>query len=269
MMNEKTLRQNFWVGLFALGIIGMVVALAVFFVGRSQPFEEEFRLRVRFQNAQGLKNGSPVNLQGLPLGAVETIGVEVDPSTDKPVLVANLKLRVDPRALEQITHGSTFAIATETIFGDRRIDISFGDPARPPVKNGDTVNGIEQADINQVFQQIQAFASKLNNEFSLLKLAAEFQKMTAKQEKDLNEVKDAVQKLAELQAQLQSGPLSPDQVRALAELSQAASSLREASERMAQAAARSSESEEELKTILRALGETLTRLQRVLSEPPK
>jgi ABC-type transporter Mla subunit MlaD len=268
-MNEKTVRQNFWVGLFALVIIGMVAALVVFFVGRSQPFEEEFRLNVRFKNAQGIKNGSPVNLQGLPMGSVETIGVEEDPETNKPVLVAKLKLRYDRSALEQITHGSTFAIATENIFGDRRIDISFGDPGKPKVKNGDTVNGVEQADINQVFQQIQAFAAKLNNEFSLLKLAAEFQKITAKQEKDLNDVKEAMKKLAELQSQMKDSPMSPDQIRAYTELAQASASLREASERMTQAAARSAESEEELKTLLRALAESLTRLQRAMSEPPK
>ncbi len=268
-MNETAARRNFWLGIFTLTVLGVVAYFVLFFVGKSQPFEEEFKIHVRFKNTQGLKNGSPVFLQGLPMGNVENMGVESDPQSRQPVLVAHLKLRNDRNALERITQGSSFTIAMENVFGDRRIDISFGDPTQPRLKNGDSVNGVEASDINSVFKQINDFAAKLNREFSLLQLAAEFQKLTAKQDKDIAEVKDAMKKLADLQTQMQSKPMSPEEARVVHELGQAATQLKEASDRLAQTAARSSDSEEELKALLRGLTEVLTRLQRTLAEPPK
>jgi paraquat-inducible protein B len=85
-----SLDRNTAVGAFVLGGIVLAVAAAVMF-GNFNLFRPSIRAAVVFQGSiGGLSVGSPVTFRGVPIGAVESISIEYNPSTNTayiPVIV--------------------------------------------------------------------------------------------------------------------------------------------------------------------------------------
>jgi paraquat-inducible protein B len=83
-------RPGLWVGLFVLGAIALTVLGALWLSGSNLFARQQIAL-IRFQGGvAGLYVGAPVTFRGVPVGQVESIGVEVDSNT----LAARIPVRV-------------------------------------------------------------------------------------------------------------------------------------------------------------------------------
>jgi phospholipid/cholesterol/gamma-HCH transport system substrate-binding protein len=98
---------------------GAVLAVLIFLMtGSGGFFTPKIRLRVYFDDAQGLRAGAPVNLQGVPVGNVSDIKV-VDHGTT-PVQVT---LRVTKKASEEIPADSTATLTQAGVLGETFVNI--------------------------------------------------------------------------------------------------------------------------------------------------
>jgi paraquat-inducible protein B len=83
-------RPGLWVGLFVIGAVVLTVLGALWLSGSNLFARQQIAL-IRFQGGvAGLYVGAPVTFRGVPVGQVESIGVEVDTNT----LAARIPVRV-------------------------------------------------------------------------------------------------------------------------------------------------------------------------------
>ncbi len=139
-MNRNTL-----VGAFVLGGLILGVAAAVLF-GSFNIFSPSIRAVVVFQDSiAGLSIGSPVTFRGVPLGAVDGIGIEYNAKTN--VALIPVTVRLEPsRALMEPMNGDRTSNLEELVkrglraelnvqsfvTGQSQIDLDF-DPNSAPV----------------------------------------------------------------------------------------------------------------------------------------
>ena len=82
-MRERV--RNVMVGLCTIGAVGAASAL-LFLFGEIEPMlASRWQLKVAFNEAGGLRRGSLVTLNGVPVGSIEKVEIWGDPT--QPVLV--------------------------------------------------------------------------------------------------------------------------------------------------------------------------------------
>jgi len=122
------------------------------FLGREQfRFSSTYQLNADFQNVAGLAQGAAVRVGGVHQGTVHRI---VLPSRPDQKVRVEMDLRDTTRAV--IEKDSVAAIQTEGLVGDQYIEISFGTPGAPPVKNGDTIGAEAPLQISDMIKKTNA-----------------------------------------------------------------------------------------------------------------
>lgn len=121
-MSDSTGRLEMRVG--ALVILGMAVTVLLILISDSISFEGSYRVRVILDDAAGLNPGSPVKLDGLTIGHIETISAYQDP-------LGRGSIRADAIIDNAFTidAASKLLRKTDGIFGDGHL--SFEAPAAP------------------------------------------------------------------------------------------------------------------------------------------
>jgi phospholipid/cholesterol/gamma-HCH transport system substrate-binding protein len=125
------------VGLLVLAAAAVLVGL-IFLMNSSSggPFSHKLRLRCYFSNANGIKDGSPVTLEGVTIGNVIRVRV-VPERTPTPVEVT---MRVGRHYLADLHTDSTAAISAAGVLGDSFVDIDSTHAKGPqPVDNAELV----------------------------------------------------------------------------------------------------------------------------------
>ena len=61
------------VGIFVLVALGVLAFLIINSSGELNPFHHRMNLKARFPNADGLREGSAVQLAGVPIGTVDEV----------------------------------------------------------------------------------------------------------------------------------------------------------------------------------------------------
>jgi len=115
-------------------IVGSVtLALLVFLIsGTGGLFTKKITLISYFDNAEGLRPGQPVDLQGVAIGNVQSIRVVLDRSKS-PVQVI---MRVNANFQPFIHEDSKATIETAGVLGESFVDIDSRDAKGPLVKDG-------------------------------------------------------------------------------------------------------------------------------------
>ena len=135
MPSQKQLRwSELRVGITVV-VASVVLAILVFLMSGTAGFlTRKITLITYFDNAEGLRSGQPVDLNGVPVGNVTSVRVISDrPKT--PVRVA-MKVNRDFAAL--IHKDSTATVKTAGVLGESFVDIQNQEPPRkPPVADGD------------------------------------------------------------------------------------------------------------------------------------
>jgi phospholipid/cholesterol/gamma-HCH transport system substrate-binding protein len=129
------------VGLVILAAM-VVLAAGIFLIGsKNNLFSRKTRYYVEFNSVSGLKPGSPVQLDGVDVGAIERVVLPENPQK-KDIRVwirverdytARLRGPVDPKALVKDQVASRARIKTLGLLGDKYIDINSGSPVYPPI----------------------------------------------------------------------------------------------------------------------------------------
>ncbi|MDR7483372.1 MAG: MlaD family protein [Armatimonadota bacterium] len=132
--------------LFVAALLGAVVFLSG---GVTELFEPRYVIRLRVGNAGGMVEGAPVQMAGVQIGEVRTIGLT-------PSGQAELVLRI--RSRFAIPQGSRFAIATTGLLGERFVTISPGLPTAPPLPPESVVQGLDPFTVEDVITRVIAVA---------------------------------------------------------------------------------------------------------------
>ena len=162
MPSQKQLKwSQLRVGLTVLCASITLAVLTFLMSGTTGLFTPKITLRSYFDNAQGLRNGAPVRLQGVDIGNVTAVRVVNRPRT--PVEVV---LRVNTKYGFNIRKDSVTSLSTAGVLGETFIDIDSALAKGPEARDGDTLPTRDTPDIQDV---VRASQGTLQNLDALLK----------------------------------------------------------------------------------------------------
>jgi phospholipid/cholesterol/gamma-HCH transport system substrate-binding protein len=140
----------------------IVLAVLIFLIsGTSGIFASTIRLRTYFDNAGGLKEGAPVQVNGKDVGNVS--GINLDPNHNPTPVEVDLK--VNTKYQKYIRKDSQAVIATAGVLGSSYIDIDSTRAKGPQVNNGDELSIKDRPDL---MDMVRAGQSTLQNIQSLV-----------------------------------------------------------------------------------------------------
>ena len=127
-----------------------LLALAIFYVsGQSGFFVRKYTIRAYFQNANNLRSGAEVSLEGVTIGNVAS--VSVSPLSD-PLKAVEAVMKLDAKYKNIIRSDSRVSISTIGLLGDSKVDITRGTEAGSVIEDGGVLQGSEEGDIRRIVQ---------------------------------------------------------------------------------------------------------------------
>jgi phospholipid/cholesterol/gamma-HCH transport system substrate-binding protein len=147
------------VGIFVLaGLI--TAALLTFIIGEERNmFRRKVVLHTQFRDVAGLRVGSPVRMGGINVGSVTAVRFGDDPRDPN----LHVDFEMTSEALQRVRRNSVARIASKGLLGDKALDITVGDPAQPPVRNGDTIRGESSDEIGNAMRNATALLDRANS----------------------------------------------------------------------------------------------------------
>ena len=144
---ESNAKTQLQVGIFYL--VGVLVAMVSIFMvgGDSMFFQNNSRLKARFESVQGLAEGSVVSLSGINIGNIEAI--DFIPETNE----IEITMKVATRHLTRVTEDAKVEIRTQGALGDKYIFVIPGDPKKPSLKDGSRLEVAKATDLLGIFAE--------------------------------------------------------------------------------------------------------------------
>jgi phospholipid/cholesterol/gamma-HCH transport system substrate-binding protein len=127
-----------------------LLALAIFYIsGQSGFFVKKYTITAYFQNANNLKSGAEVSLEGVTIGNVSRVAVSKQAD---PMKAVEADLKLDEAYKNIIRTDSRIGISTIGLLGDSKVDITRGTEAGTVIEDGGTLQGSEEGDIRRIVQ---------------------------------------------------------------------------------------------------------------------
>jgi len=157
--SQKQLRwSELKVGITVL-IASVVLAVLVFLMtGTTGMFTRKFTLITYFDNAEGLRSGQPVDLQGVPVGNVT--GVKVVPNRPFSPVQVVMKIKTDWQPF--VHKDSKATVKTAGILGESFIDIDSRKATKGTVVNGDELQSENAPGLDDVVRSSQGTLQNMN-----------------------------------------------------------------------------------------------------------
>jgi phospholipid/cholesterol/gamma-HCH transport system substrate-binding protein len=134
-------------------VASVVLAILVFLMSGTAGFlTRKITLYVYFDNAEGLRAGQPVDLQGVPIGNVSTVRV-VPNRPETPVRVV---MRIDRDYTPMIHKDSTATVKTAGVLGESFIDIENKNVKLGAVADGDELRHENAPGLDDVVRSSQS-----------------------------------------------------------------------------------------------------------------
>jgi phospholipid/cholesterol/gamma-HCH transport system substrate-binding protein len=150
------------VGLTVLFASVTLAVLTFLMSGTTGLFTPKITLKSYFDDAQGIRNGAPVRLQGVDVGNVTAIRV-VPNNTATPVEVV---MKVTTKYSFNIRKDSVTTMSTAGVLGETYINIDSAHAKGPEARDGDTLATRETPELQDV---VRASQGTLQNLDALLK----------------------------------------------------------------------------------------------------
>ncbi|HLH30775.1 MAG TPA: MlaD family protein [Terriglobia bacterium] len=136
-----------------------LLALAIFYVsGQSGFFVPKYTVTAYFQNANNLRDGAEVSLEGVTIGNVDKVEIGREPDPNKAV---EAKLSLDKKYQNIIRSDSKVTISTIGLLGDSKVDITRGTQAGVVIADNGYIQGTEEGDIRKIVQGTNDFIANL------------------------------------------------------------------------------------------------------------
>lgn len=154
-----------------VGITVIVASLTLGFLlflmsGTAGLFTPRIAVKAYFDNAEGLRVGAPVRLNGVDIGNVTKIGIVS--SKDKQLTPVEVTLKISTKYHEALRRDSVVSLETAGVLGETYVDIDSSQALGAPLQDADTLPTQVHPDFNQV---VRASQSTLQNLDALLKRA--------------------------------------------------------------------------------------------------
>ncbi len=154
-----------------VGITVIVASLTLGFLlflmsGTSGLFTPRITVKSYFDNAEGLRPGAPVRLNGVDIGNVTRILIV--PDRDKQLTPVEVIMKVSTKYGYALHRDSMTSLETAGVLGETFLDIDSSQAVGGPLQDGDTLPTQVHPDFNQV---VRASQSTLQNMDALLKRA--------------------------------------------------------------------------------------------------
>ncbi len=154
------------VGIFMLLGLAVLGFLILNSSGDFNPFEKKMRLKARFGAADGLREGSEVQLAGVRIGKVEEVRLlppdSPEDSKVEAVMAVDEELNGQPINQRIRTDSSAQLIATSLLANDKIINISPGTAKGSPVSENDILESKVAISINQLTQTGNELLEQIN-----------------------------------------------------------------------------------------------------------
>lgn len=153
-MDSKRLSVEAKVGLFTLAVIIILVWLSMQFGEVRWLKSKGYILKSELENVGGLEKESPVKISGVRVGRVEDLRIEEGK--------AKLAIRIDDGV--EVHEGAKVSVKSDSLLGQKYLDISFGDPENKLLSEGDSLGqGMAPADVEELMGQLSNVAKGLND----------------------------------------------------------------------------------------------------------
>jgi phospholipid/cholesterol/gamma-HCH transport system substrate-binding protein len=123
-------------------------------------FSRKLTIVTYFENSAGLKEGAPVNLQGVTIGTVKSVNVMSAP--DRKLTPVRVVMRINEKNAGQIKRDSKASLTTIGVLGDTVVDINSQFAAGPPIQDGDELKTLETPSLTDVVKASQGTIESLN-----------------------------------------------------------------------------------------------------------
>jgi len=142
-----------------------LLIIGIFVLGNKEAlFKSTFTVKAYFQNVEGLRNGAPVRLSGVDVGAVKSIRIIGEKAS---VIEVTLRLLDDVRRF--IREDTEAGIETEGLVGYKFISLDIKSSEAEHVKDGGTIlakEPISFADVIEETQGIMAYTKDMTKDLS-------------------------------------------------------------------------------------------------------
>src|SRR5690242_2646290 len=137
--------------------VGMVIAVAlaiacfaIFSIGHgTRMFKRTDIIEAHFHRINGLQTGAPVELSGVNIGAIDSIGFPSDPHTDYVVV----KMWIADAYMARVRVDAVAEINTMGLLGDKFIEITGGNPASAALGPGQVLASQDPIDYQALLQK--------------------------------------------------------------------------------------------------------------------
>jgi len=131
-------------------------------------FQPQALIYVYLPDATGLAQGSPVRVDGIQVGKVESVVLS---ASNEPTRVVKVTMKVERALLRSITVDSTAQPAADTLVGDKYIQISTGkSPERLPPGgeivykgSGDLMTSLDLSQFRRSLEQMDTILTDIEN----------------------------------------------------------------------------------------------------------
>ncbi|MGB7210266.1 MAG: MlaD family protein [Pyrinomonadaceae bacterium] len=154
------------VGIFVLFGLAVLAFLILNSTGDFNPFEKKLRLKARFAAADGLREGSEVQLAGVRIGKVEKVEFLPPDSPEEfkveAIMIVDNELSGRPITERIRTDSNAQLIATSLLANDKSINISPGTSKGSPVSENAILDSRVAISINQLTQTGNELLGQIN-----------------------------------------------------------------------------------------------------------
>jgi phospholipid/cholesterol/gamma-HCH transport system substrate-binding protein len=147
------------VGVLVIVAVSALSALVFLMAGSTGGlFTGKTTLRSYFENAAGLKNGAPVNLEGVTIGTVTQ--VKIEPA--RKLTPVEVTMKIGNKYRQAVHTDSTSSLETIGVLGDTVVDINSKSATGPPVQNNAELKTNETPNLSDVIKSSQGTIEQLN-----------------------------------------------------------------------------------------------------------
>ncbi len=149
--------------LLGLAVLGFLILNAT---GDFNPFEKKLHLKARFADADGLREGSEVQLAGVHIGKIDSVNLLPPDSADdaKVEAIMTVDRNFDGRPIAERIRTDSIAqlAATSVLANDKMINISPGTPKGSPVTENHVLETSTAMSINKLTETGNELLEQIN-----------------------------------------------------------------------------------------------------------